>query len=160
MSCRTLVAAVLAAVVLVACADDGPDAGQRRQLSPPTTENTVAGEQAEPEPPPEPEPAPEPEVPTPAAPNGLSVRVQSLDNFFRPEVIEISAGTEVVWTNDGRMEHDVISPDGGDWGVAADLFFPGDEYRHVFTLPGEYPYYCSLHGNADFGMLGLVIVTG
>jgi plastocyanin len=96
---------------------------------------------------------------TPAAPNGLSARVQSLDNTFRPEVLEITAGTEVVWTNDGRNDHDVIASDGADWGVVADLFEPGDEYRYVFTLPGEYPYFCSIHGTAEVGMIGTVIVT-
>jgi plastocyanin len=95
-----------------------------------------------------------------ADPNGQSVRVQSLDNTFRPDAVEVTAGTEVVFTNDGRNDHDVIASDGADWGVAAEMFAPGDEYRHVFTLPGEYPFYCSIHGTAEFGMIGTIVVTG
>lgn len=154
-----------ASVLLVACVDDGPDAASRpvpvtsvatsTPAASSTTPATATPATATPA------TASTTTVPEPAAPNGLSVRVQSLDNSFRPEVIEVSAGTEVVWTNDGRNDHDVIPSDGSDeWGVAADLFAPGDEYRHVFTLPGEYPYYCSIHGTAEFGMLGTVVVTG
>jgi plastocyanin len=101
-------------------------------------------------------------VPLPGA--GTSVRVSSIDNSFRPEVLEIAAGTEVVFTNDGRNDHDVIQsglPDGApDWGVVAADFAPRDEYRVVFEVPGSYPYYCSIHGTAQAGMVGEIIVTG
>ena len=154
-----IAAALMCGAVVIACADDGPETAQRGQIAPSPTLGTTPdpAESTAPAPPGTADPAPV--DPVPAEPNGLSVRVQSLDNFFRDEVIEITAGTEVVWTNDGRIDHDVTPSDGGDWGVAADLFAPGDEHRHVFTLPGEYPYYCSIHGTADFGQLGLVIVT-
>lgn len=98
------------------------------------------------------------------APNGESVEVQALDNSFRPETIEISAGTEVVFTNVGRNDHNVL-PAGvepgemGEWGVATEDFAPRDVYRHVFTRPGTYAYYCSIHGTADVGMIGTVVVT-
>lgn len=106
-------------------------------------------------------------APTPdtVAPNGESVEVQALDNTFRPETIEITAGTEVVFTNVGRNEHNVLPADVapgemGEWGVATEDFPPRAEYRHVFTRPGTYAYYCSIHGTADVGMIGTVLVTG
>lgn len=94
------------------------------------------------------------------APNGESVTVQVLDNSFRPETIEISAGTEVVFDNRGRNDHNVLPADESQgWGVQAEGFKPGDTYAHVFSSPGEYRYFCSIHGTADAGMVGIVIVS-
>jgi plastocyanin len=42
--------------------------------------------------------------------------------------------------------------------VTVDEFQPGDEYRHVFSEPGEYRYYCTIHGTAEVGMVGTVVV--
>ncbi len=86
-----------------------------------------------------------------------TVTVQAIDNTFRPDRIEIAPGTEVVWVNRGRNDHDLMTDLG--FGVTAAEFGPGDEYRHVFTEPGEYPYYCTIHGTPDVGMTGTVVVT-
>lgn len=91
---------------------------------------------------------------------GVSIDVQAIDNTFRPEEVEVAAGTEVVWANDGRNEHNVLPVEGEGWGVEADAFAPGDEYSHRFTEPGTYGYYCSLHGTTTKGMVGTVVVTG
>ncbi|HKX71649.1 MAG TPA: plastocyanin/azurin family copper-binding protein [Acidimicrobiales bacterium] len=85
--------------------------------------------------------------------------VSALDNSFMPENIQVKAGTEVVWTNKGRNEHNALHVDGGDWGVEVDDFQPGDVYSHTFDEPGVYRYYCSIHGSADAGMIGTVVVT-
>lgn len=91
---------------------------------------------------------------------GDEVRVASLDNSFRPETVEVAPGTEVVWTNQGRHDHDVVPvDDDADWGVGLEDFGPGEEYRHVFTEPGEHRYYCTIHATHDRGMIGTVIVT-
>ncbi|MEN9505061.1 MAG: hypothetical protein RI958_987 [Actinomycetota bacterium] len=97
----------------------------------------------------------------PVAPNGLSVEVQSLDNSFRAQDITIAAGTEVVFVNVGRNVHNVIpEPDSiGGWGVGEEDFEPGDEYRHVFDVPGLYAYVCTIHGVNGKGMVGTVTVT-
>ncbi len=99
-------------------------------------------------------------APVAVAPNGESVAVQALDNSFRPETIEVSAGTEVVFDNRGRNEHNVLPADESqDWGVQVEDFQPDDTYAYVFTTPGEYRYFCSIHGTADVGMIGTVIVS-
>jgi plastocyanin len=103
-------------------------------------------------------PVTSPEADAGAAPTGVVVDVQALDNTFRPERVEIAVGDEVVWTNGGRNEHDVLHVEGDDWGVTVDEFQPGDEYRHVFSEPGEYRYYCTIHGTAEVGMVGTVVV--
>lgn len=94
---------------------------------------------------------------------GTVVTIESLDNVFRPEVIEIEPGTEVVWVNRGRNAHDVVPTGDGpdnDWGIALSEFTPGTSYSHVFTEPGEYPYYCSAHGTKTRGMIGTIVVNG
>jgi len=91
---------------------------------------------------------------------GVEAPVQVLDNTFRAQEIEVAAGTEVVWDNGGRNDHNVLPVEGDDWGVEAAEFEPGDSYRHRFTDPGTYPYYCSLHGTTTKGMVGTVVVTG
>lgn len=91
---------------------------------------------------------------------GVEVGVSAIDNTFRPEEIEIEAGTEVVWTNDGRNDHNVLPAEGDEWGVEVDDFAPDGVYRHRFTETGTYSYYCSLHGTTEKGMVGTIVVTG
>jgi plastocyanin len=99
------------------------------------------------------------EVSVPA--NGEVVEVLTLDNSFRPEQLEIVAGTAVRWDNGGRNDHNIVPVDDTqDWGVDIADFAPGDVYEHLFTTPGTYPYYCTLHGTAEVGMVGTVVVTG
>ena len=85
--------------------------------------------------------------------------VNALDNSFMPENIQVKGGTEVVWTNKGRNEHNALHVDGDDWGVEVDDFQPDDVYSHTFDEPGVYRYYCSIHGSTDAGMIGTVVVT-
>lgn len=106
------------------------------------------------------------------APNGDSITIQALDNSFRPVEFEISAGTEVIFENRGRNDHNVLPDDVADdaaltalladgegWGVVAAEFVPGDTYTHVFAVPGTYTYYCSIHGSPGAGMYGTLVVT-
>ena len=44
--------------------------------------------------------------------------------------------------------------------ISPDDFQPGDEGTITFTVPGDYPYYCSLHGTPTKGMIGAVRVIG
>ena len=95
-------------------------------------------------------------------PNGETVDVLSIDNSFLPQVVTVSAGTEVHWRNNGRNDHNVIpadDPTAATWGVLEDLFAPKDEYAYVFDRVGTFAYYCSIHGTAEAGMFGSVVVT-
>jgi plastocyanin len=141
-----------------ACGDDGPDATGTEPAATTTPATTAPSTPAEPS---ESTVPAEPSVPAePVAPTGVVVEVVALDNSFRPEVLEIAAGDEVVFVNRGRNEHDALSVEGEGWGVEVEDFQPGDEYRHVFDTPGTYRYYCSIHGTTEVGMVGTVIVTG
>jgi plastocyanin len=92
--------------------------------------------------------------------DGVVEEVGVLDNTFRPDRLEVAAGTEVEWRNGGRNDHNVLPVKGDAWGVEAEAFAPGDQYRHRFTEPGTYAYYCSLHGTTTKGMVGTIVVTG
>ena len=107
--------------------------------------------------------------------NGEVVTIQALDNSFRPVDFEIAAGTEVIFDNRGRNDHnilpDTIKDDAGliallasdksptAWGVASPDFVPGDTYAHLFNAPGVYNYYCSIHGAPGAGMYGTLTVS-
>jgi len=94
--------------------------------------------------------------------NGVVEEVLALDNNYILQTVTITAGTEVEWFNNGRNDHNVI-PEGDlettSWGVQLEDFRPGDRYSHVFTTPGTYVYYCTIHGTPTAGMFGTIIVT-
>ena len=120
-----------------------------------------------------------PAAPPPVEPTGVEVRIIAIDNLFRPDVVEVMVGDDVVWENRGMNEHDIVSvvgpaavagasagitwtragADGLEWGVSADGFQPGATFRVRFAEPGEYRYYCSVHGNERIGMPGVVRVV-
>ncbi len=94
--------------------------------------------------------------------NGTIEKVLAIDNNFIQPVLTIEAGTEVVWENNGRNDHDVTPVDDLDtvtWGVKAEAFAPKDTYSHVFDQPGTYAYFCTIHGTAKAGMIGTIVVT-
>ncbi|MEY2958647.1 MAG: hypothetical protein RLZZ01_1215, partial [Actinomycetota bacterium] len=72
----------------------------------------------------------------------------------------VAVGDMVEWENRGLNEHNVLRVEGDDWGVEVTDFQPGAVYSHVFTEPGEYRYYCSIHGNTEVGMVGTILVRG
>lgn len=146
----------LAMLVVASCAPDTPDAMR------PAVDEGVEVEAA---------------VTTTIAtvpPNGESVTIQVLDNSFRPGDWTVTAGTEVVFENRGRNDHNILPPsvendgglstylgDGTDptrWGVASPELTPGDEYRVVLGVPGVYDFYCSIHGASSGGMVGSLTV--
>jgi len=107
--------------------------------------------------------------------NGEVINIQALDNSFRPVDFEIAAGTEVMFDNRGRNDHnilpDTVKDDAGltallasdtsptAWGVVSTDFVPGDTYSHLFNVPGTYNYYCSIHGAPGAGMYGTLTVS-
>lgn len=88
-----------------------------------------------------------------------SVTVQARDNSFVKPYIEVSAGTKVTFDNKGRNIHDVVpTTDGAFAEIPPAEFDPGDSGSVTFTTPGDYAYYCSLHGTPTKGMIGAIRV--
>ena len=75
-----------------------------------------------------------------------------IDNFsFGPAALTVPVGTTVTWTNRDDIPHTVVSTDGVFKSKALDT---DDKFSFVFSKPGTYPYFCSIHPK----MTGQVIV--
>jgi plastocyanin len=84
----------------------------------------------------------------PVAGDAVTIR-----NFaFSPQVVTVTAGTIVHWTNQDSEAHTVTS-DAGAFGSSA--LQPGAGYSFTFTKPGTYAYHCTIH---PF-MTGKVVVS-
>ena len=89
------------------------------------------------------------------------VKVQIADNTMTPQIIRIDPGVHVAWKNLGRSVHNILKADSAqDFGkqFGFDQLEAGGEYEFEFKTAGVYPYYCSLHGNADQGMVAMIVV--
>lgn len=96
------------------------------------------------------------------APNGEVAEVKAIDNNFVQQSLTVAAGTEVKWTNSGRNAHNIVpegDPQATTWGILDADFEPKATYSYVFTTPGTYVYYCTIHGTATAGMFGTIVVT-
>jgi plastocyanin len=83
------------------------------------------------------------------------------DNSFDDQHVVVSAGTEITFDNKGRNAHNALPvEDGAFEEVPTEDLQPGDAATVTFDEPGEYPYYCSLHGTESAGMVGTIVVAG
>jgi plastocyanin len=83
----------------------------------------------------------------------------TLVNFaFTPRRLVVTQGTRVIWrSKQAGVVHDVDSDDGTSFS-SPDLT-NGESFRHVFKVPGRYPYHCTFHGDVGgVGMAGVVVV--
>ncbi len=82
---------------------------------------------------------------------GANVRI---DNFsFGPGQIIVAQGTRVTWTNQDDIPHTVT--DAAELGsFKSPPLDTGEHYDHLFSKPGTYHYFCSLHPK----MQGTIIV--
>jgi plastocyanin len=92
--------------------------------------------------------------------SSAEVEVQARDNVFAPAYIEVSRGTTITFANDGRNPHNVLPVDDRAFPpIEAEDLQPEDTGTVTFDQPGDYPYYCSLHGTTTRGMVGAVRVV-
>ena len=98
-----------------------------------------------------------------------AVQVDIKDSAYTRRSIKIAKGTKVTWTNQDRLQHNVMgehadgdethsAPDAAD--VRPDVFAgpllaKGERYSFTFTKVGSYPYHCAPHPY----MQGAVVVT-
>jgi len=90
------------------------------------------------------------------------VTVRMFDNRYEYNEIHIPTGGSVTFVGAGRNAHNAVAADGS-WSsedVLGSLEqFEGDEAVIDFDQPGEYPFFCTFHGNAEGdGMAGTIIV--
>ncbi len=88
------------------------------------------------------------------------VTIEAKDNKFEPQFVIVSPGTTITFENKGRNPHNVIPVDESQFdAVPTDEFQPDDVATLSFSDPGNYPYYCSLHGTPSAGMDGRIRVA-
>jgi plastocyanin len=76
-----------------------------------------------------------------------------IDNFaFEPATLTVARGTTVEWINRDDVPHTVVDKKVRFKSTALDT---DDRYRHTFSEPGRYAYFCSIHPH----MLGEIHVT-
>jgi plastocyanin len=142
---RTLLAALLLATTgsLVACGDGEPAA------SPSTTEAPAAA-------------ADGPDLSAEEFEDltgETEVRITVRDNTYDAKYFEVTAGTTITYENRGRVEHNLLPVTPGAFAsIEAEDLQAGDAQTLTFDEPGEYAYYCSLHGTKTKGMVGAVRV--
>jgi plastocyanin len=97
-----------------------------------------------------------------AAPDPRHITVKMFDNRFEPVEVRVPVGGEVTFVGAGRNPHNAVAADGS-WSTA-DVFgsleqMRGDSAAITFDKPGEYPFFCTLHGTAaGEGMAGRLVV--
>lgn len=90
-----------------------------------------------------------------------TVTVKIVGMTFEPATLHIKPGTTVVWVNPTDVLHtstsgtDCSSPD-GKWNSG--YLKQGQSFKHTFSTPGSYPYFCMPHCLS--GMKGLITVSG
>ena len=88
------------------------------------------------------------------------VVIQVRDNSFVGQHVTVSAGTTVTFDNRGRNPHNAVPVEDGAFAeVATESLPPGQAATVVFDEPGEYAYYCTLHGTETAGMVGTIRLT-
>lgn len=88
--------------------------------------------------------------------NKSEVTVKIDDFIFDPTILTISTGTKVTWTNEGKVQHNVVSHSSSpEKGLESELLSNGKSYSYTFDKPGTYYYFCEPHPTS---MRGVVIV--
>jgi plastocyanin len=100
------------------------------------------------------------------------VKMSDDDPMYRPSSIQINVGQAVEWENDGQVSHSVTDDPARanqpsdallPAGVApfnSGNVMPGGRFRHTFSKPGRYRYFCVTHeGDKMIGEI-LVIPSG
>jgi len=86
----------------------------------------------------------------------VTARVTMANMKFTPDRLDVQLGDTVVWVA-GDDSHTVTARDGSFDSSSRGVMGQGDEFRWRFRVPGEYAYYCRIHGSR--GMQGVVVVT-
>ena len=81
--------------------------------------------------------------------------VEVVDFTFDPEELEVTAGTEVTWTNHDDFAHQIVATD-SEQPFAGDGTIETDEtFSVTFAEAGTYDYFCGIHNS----MTGSIVVT-
>lgn len=137
---RVATVAVMVLSVLTGCGSDGDDDG------------SVVGRDGD--------PPPEEEFDFVSNTGVAEAEVRVVDNSFEERYLEVSVGTTITFTNEGRNDHNIKPVEDGDFeAVETEDFAPGTSVEITFDEPGVIAYYCSIHGTPTNGQNGAVKVV-
>lgn len=77
--------------------------------------------------------------------NSISIK----DFAFEPNILTVTVGTTVTWTNSDPVQHEAASDNGT---YDSGIMNPNDQFTYSFSQPGNYSYYCKIHPYM-FGMI-------
>ena len=96
-----------------------------------------------------------------------SYTVSSGSYYYYPSSVTVNVGDTVHWVNDGGLHNvnfDINSITGSSFNNPESFISSPTTgtniYTHVFTIPGNYDYDCSVGSHAANGMVGSIIVNG
>jgi plastocyanin len=86
------------------------------------------------------------------------VEIAIRDNVYEPRWVRVDPCTEVIFTNRGANTHNVLpAADGAFPAIDTEALLDGPQAL-VLAAPGDYPFYCSIHGTATLGQTGYLVV--
>jgi len=91
-----------------------------------------------------------------------TVEVSVIDNTFEPSFLQVSPGTRLILTNNGRNKHNVMPVVADSFEkVPTDDFAPGKKASILApSSPGDFAFYCSIHGTKKLnGQSGVIRVV-
>ena len=96
-----------------------------------------------------------------------SYTISSGSYYYYPSSVTVNVGDTVHWVNDGGLHNvnfDINSITGSSFNNPESFISSPTTgtniYTHVFTIPGNYDYDCSVGSHAASGMVGSIIVNG
>ena len=96
-----------------------------------------------------------------------SYTISSGSYYYYPSSVTVNQGDTVHWVNDGGLHNvnfDINSITGSSFNNPESFISSPTTgtniYTHVFTIPGNYDYDCSVGSHAANGMVGSIIVNG
>ena len=96
-----------------------------------------------------------------------SFTISSGSYYYYPATVSVNVGDTVHWVNDGGLHNvnfDINSITGSSFNNPESFISSPTTgtniYTHVFTIPGNYDYDCSVGSHAANGMVGSIIVNG
>jgi plastocyanin len=82
-----------------------------------------------------------------ASSTAATVNIEIGDNTFTPKDVTANVGDTIVWTNKGKVAHDVTAVNGA-FNSPRNLA-PGATFSYTATTAGSFAYVCTIHLNQD-----------
>jgi len=132
MNPRRLAIAVVAPLILVACASTAPTPAATPAPVPTHTNPPAAA-------------TPAPVASSAATPVGAAVGAATIkDLAFHPATLDVAVGTTVTWTNQDGFGHTVTADDGS---FGSGTLNGNATFSQVFATAGTFAYHCKIHSS-------------